>query len=57
MCARTVSLPLQPNSVAALPQTMENDLLPWLQQQPGFHHESVCVIPGGSDAVASSGWE
>jgi hypothetical protein len=57
MCARTVSLQLKPNSVAAYTQTMEKDILPLLRTQPGFQDAMVFVVPGGTEAVAINVWD
>ena len=57
MLARTVSLQLQPNSVAAYTQRLEQEIVPLLRQQPGFQDESAFVVPGGTEAVSISGWD
>src|SRR4030095_16330747 len=57
MFARTVSLQLKPNSVAAFTQTIERDIMPLLRKQPGFQDESVFVVPDGTEAVAISVWD
>jgi hypothetical protein len=56
MFARTVSLQLTPNSVAAFTQIIENDIIPLLRQQPGFQDEIACVAPGGAEAVGVRLW-
>ena len=38
MFARMVSLQLKPNSVAEFTQTIEKDVIPLLQKQPGQSH-------------------
>ena len=57
MCARTVSLQLKPNSVAAFTQTLEQEIIPLLRQQPGFQDEIAFVVPGGTEAVSVSLWD
>jgi hypothetical protein len=57
MFARTVYLRLKPNSVAEFTQTIEKEILPLLQKQPGFQDEITFVVPGGTEAVAISLWE
>jgi heme-degrading monooxygenase HmoA len=57
MFARTVSLQLKPNCVAAFTQTIERDIMPLLRKQPGFQDEMVFVVPDGTEAVAISVWE
>jgi heme-degrading monooxygenase HmoA len=57
MLARTVSLQLKPNSVAAFTQTIEKDIIPLLRKQPGFQDEIVFVVPDGTEAVAISVWD
>jgi hypothetical protein len=57
MCARTVSLQLKPNSVAACTQTIEKDIIPLLRTQPGFQDEIAFVVLGGMEAVAISVWD
>jgi hypothetical protein len=57
MLARTVSLQLKPNSVAAFTPTIEKVSIPLLRTQPGFQDEMVFVVPGGTAAVAISVWD
>jgi len=57
MFARNVHLRLKPNSVAEFTQTIEKEILPLLQKQPGFQDEITFVVPGGTEAVAISLWE
>ena len=57
MFARTVRIHLKPNSVAAFTQTIENDIIPLLRQQPGFQDEIAFVVPGGTAAVSISVWD
>jgi len=53
MFARTVAVQLKPNSAAEFTQTIEQDLLPLLRQQPGFQDEMAFVAPGGTDTVSA----
>ena len=57
MFARTVSLHLKPNSVAAFTQTIENDVIPLLRKQQGFQDEIAFVVPDGTEAVSVSLWD
>jgi hypothetical protein len=57
MFARTVSLQLKPDSVAAFTRAIENDIIPLLRQQPGFQDEIAFVVPGGTEAVSVSLWD
>jgi heme-degrading monooxygenase HmoA len=57
MLARTVSLQLKPNSVAAFTPTIEKASIPLLRTQPGFQDEMVFVVLGGTAAVSVSVWD
>jgi hypothetical protein len=57
MFARNVHMRLKPDSVAAFTQTIEKEILPLLQKQPGFQDEITFVVPGGTEAVGISLWE
>jgi hypothetical protein len=57
MFARNVHLRLKPDSVAAFTQTIEKEILPLLQKQPGYKDEITFVVPGGTEAVGISLWE
>jgi hypothetical protein len=57
MFARKVALHLKPNSAAAFTQTIEKEIILLLCQQQGFQDETVCVVPGGTEAVAISVWD
>ena len=57
MFARTISMRLKPNSVAAFNRTLENEILPLLQKQKGFQDELVLVSSNGTDAVGISLWD
>jgi hypothetical protein len=54
MFARSVSIRLKPNSVAALTQTVEKEILPVLRKQKGFED---ALTSGGAEAVATSLWD
>jgi hypothetical protein len=56
MLARTVSLQLKPNSVAAFTPTIEKASIPLLRTQPGFQDAMVFVVPDGTAAMAISVW-
>ena len=57
MFARTVRIPLKPNSVAEFTRTLENDIIPLLRQQSGFQDEMAFIVPGGTEAVRISVWD
>lgn len=57
MFARTLSLQLKPNSIAAFTETIEKTVIPLLRQQQGFQDELAFVIPGGTDAVSVTVWD
>ena len=57
MFARSISMRLKPNSVAAFNKTLENEVLPLLQKQKGFQDELVLVSSNGTDAVGISVWD
>lgn len=57
MFARSISMRLKPNSVAAFNKTLENEVLPLLQKQKGFQDELVLVSSNGTDAVGISLWD
>ena len=57
MFARSLSIQLKPNSVAAFTQLIEKESLPALRKQKGFQDEITLVVPGGSQAVAISLWD
>ena len=57
MFARSISMRLKPNSVAAFNKTLENEILPLLQKQKGFQDELVLVSSNGTDAVGISVWD
>jgi heme-degrading monooxygenase HmoA len=57
MFARSLSIQLKPNSVAAFTQLIEKDALPTLRKQKGFQDEITFVVPGGTEAVAISLWD
>jgi len=57
MFARSVSMRLKPNSVAAFTQMIEKEALPQLRKQKGFQDEITFVAPGGREAFAISLWD
>jgi hypothetical protein len=46
MFARSIAIPLKPNSVAEFTQTIEKEPLPLLREQQGFQDEITFVVPG-----------
>jgi heme-degrading monooxygenase HmoA len=57
MFARSLSIQLKPNSVAAFTQLIEKEALPMLRKQKGFQDEITFVVPDGKEAVAISLWD
>jgi hypothetical protein len=57
MIARRVYMQLKPNSVAALTEKMEKDVLPLLRGRPGFQDEIILIGNGGNDALGISLWD
>ena len=57
MFARHVSFRLKPNSVPAVTQTLEKEVLPLLRKQKGFQDEITLLAPGGREAVGISLWD
>ena len=57
MFARTISMRLKSNSVAAFNRTLEDEILPLLQKQKGFQDELVLVSANGTEAVGISLWD
>jgi len=57
MFARSISIHLKPNSVAAFTQLIEKEALPMLRKQKGFQDEMTFVAPGGTEAIGISLWD
>ena len=57
MFARSISIHLKPNSIAAFTQLIEKETLPTLRQQKGFQDEVTFVAPGGTEAIGISLWD
>ena len=57
MFARTISIRLKPNSIAAFTKLIEDETLPLLRKQKGFQDEITLFVPGGRDAVGISLWD
>jgi hypothetical protein len=57
MFARSVSIPLKPNSVGEFTRLIEKEAIPLLRKQKGFRDEMTFVILGGADAVGISLWD
>ena len=58
MFARHVSMQLKPNTRAEFARTIENEIIPLLRKQNGFHDEIAFVAEGtGMEAVAISLWD
>jgi quinol monooxygenase YgiN len=57
MFARSVSMRLQPHSVAEFNKALENEILPLLRKQTGFQDELVLVSSNGTEAVGISLWD
>jgi len=57
MFARSISIRLKPNSIAAFTKLIEDETLPLLRKQKGFQDEITLFVPGGRDAVGISLWD
>ncbi len=56
MFARNVSINLKPNTLSEFLNTMENEIIPFLQKQEGFLDEMTLSSPGETEVVAVSFW-
>ena len=57
MFSRIVTMHLKPNRVAELTKTVEERVLPLLQQQEGFKDEIFFVTPDETEAIGISLWD
>ena len=57
MFARSISVHLKPNSIAAFTQLIEKESLPTLRKQKGFQDEITFVVPGGAEVLGISLWD
>jgi heme-degrading monooxygenase HmoA len=57
MFARIVSINLKPNRATEFTELIENETLPLLRNQKGFHDEMTFLAPEGREAVAISLWD
>jgi hypothetical protein len=57
MFARSISIRLKPDSIAAFTKLIEEEALPLLHKQKGFKDAFTLCVPGGRDAVAISLWD
>ncbi len=57
MFARIVSINLKADSATEFTKLIENEALPLLRKQKGFHDEMTFVAPTGKEAVAISLWD
>lgn len=58
MFARSIAFRLKPNCLAEFTRTFENEVLPILMQQAGFHEEvTFPTSPTGTDVIAISLWD
>src|SRR6266853_1376922 len=57
MFARTLTILLNPETVAEFNRTMEQDILPILRAQKGFREEIALVAPNGSEVIGISLWD
>ena len=57
MFARSVSMHLRPNTAAEFTRMLENEIIPLLRKQKGFHDEIAFVASGGLEAIGISLWD
>ncbi len=57
MFTRHVTMKLRANSAAEFTQLIENEIIPLLRKQQGFHDEITFVAPERSEAIANSFWD
>ena len=57
MFARIVSINLKADSATEFTKLIENEALPLLRKQKGFHDEMTFLAPGGTEAVGISLWD
>jgi hypothetical protein len=57
MFARNVSFRLKSNTHSDYTRTIENEILPLLNKQPGFKEEITLSNPASHDVVAISLWD
>jgi hypothetical protein len=57
MFARSISIRLKPNSIAAFTKLIEDETLPLLRKQKGFQDEITLFVPGGREALGISLWD
>jgi heme-degrading monooxygenase HmoA len=57
MFARTVSLQLKPNTAAEMTQRLDNEVIPMLRKQKGFHDAITLLGTGGTKVCSISLWD
>ncbi len=57
MFARKVSIHLKPHSAVEFTRKIEEEVIPLLRKQAGFHDEITFLVPGGAQAFGISLWE
>jgi quinol monooxygenase YgiN len=57
MFARSISIRLKPDSIAAFTRLIQDETLPLLRKQKGFQDVITMVAPGGREAVGISLWD
>jgi hypothetical protein len=57
MFSRSVTMHLKPRSVEEFTRTIENEVLPVLRKQKGFHDELTFVVADGTEALGISLWD
>lgn len=57
MFARKVAVRLKPNSLQKFASLMEDEILPWLREQPGFLDLITLAVPDGSEVATISFWD
>src|SRR5436853_7570834 len=57
MFARSVSLRLKPESIAQFTEILDNEIVPTLRKQPGFHNVITLSTTGSPDLTSISLWD
>jgi hypothetical protein len=57
MFIRNLSVQLKPNTLTDFRIHFENDVLPTLRKQKGFHHQLIFGTPGTDSVTAISFWD
>lgn len=57
MFVRNVSMHVHPDRATEFRQKVQDEIIPLLRRQKGFHEELLLVRPGESDVLAISLWD